>query len=589
MSSNDPSAQTNISTDRDDEPGSTRAHEGAPAPEDVDAPRSHSRRARMPSRAPTANIGVVGLAVMGSNLARNLASREGNTVAIYNRSHSKTETLSTEHPEAEFVPAATYEEFAASLQKPRTAIIMVKAGAGTDAVIDALVNVFEPGDIIVDGGNALFTDTIRREKAVRETGINFVGAGISGGEEGALLGPVDHARRLGRVLGDARTDPEVDRGDRRGRAVRHPHRPRRRRPLREDGAQRHRVRRHAAHRRGVRPHPPRHRQDPRRDRRRVRRVEPRRARVVPHRDHRRGAAPGRCRDRQAARRRHPRPGRRQGHRRVDGADRAQPRRPGLGHRRGDLRPLALVAPRAARRLARPARPAPRACSVDDADAFIEDVRLALYASKIVAYSQGFDEIRAGAAEYDWSIDLGAVSKIWRGGCIIRAQFLNRIADAYAETPELPVLLTAPYFVEALGRAQDAWRRIVVDGGDRRHPRPGVLVVAVVLRRPARRPPARPRSCRDSATSSAPTPTSASTSPAPSTRCGRATAPRSRPKTRTDAVARSGHRVRRAARCGCGRRGSADPTRASPRRGAPSSRAGTSATTSAGSVDGVKLP
>ncbi|WP_263598690.1 NADP-dependent phosphogluconate dehydrogenase, partial [Microbacterium gallinarum] len=126
---------------------------------------------------------------MGSNLARNLASREGNTVAIYNRSHEKTDTLVAEHPEAEFVPAFSYDEFAASLQKPRTAIIMVKAGRPTDAVIDALVDVFEPGDIIVDGGNALFTDTIRREKAVRETGINFVGAGISGGEEGALNGP----------------------------------------------------------------------------------------------------------------------------------------------------------------------------------------------------------------------------------------------------------------------------------------------------------------------------------------------------------------------------------------------------------------
>ena len=89
-----------------------------------------------------ANIGVVGLAVMGSNLARNLASREGNTVAVYNRSHAKTETLLAEHPEAEFVSAASYEEFAASLQKPRTAIIMVKAGRPTDAVIDALVEVF---------------------------------------------------------------------------------------------------------------------------------------------------------------------------------------------------------------------------------------------------------------------------------------------------------------------------------------------------------------------------------------------------------------------------------------------------------------
>ncbi|MFV0434749.1 MAG: NADP-dependent phosphogluconate dehydrogenase, partial [Leucobacter sp.] len=137
----------------------------------------------------TANIGVVGLAVMGANLARNLASREGNTVAVLNRSPGRTETLVAEHPEAGFVPAFSYEEFAASLARPRTAIIMVQAGVATDATIDALVEVFEPGDIIVDGGNAYFPDTIRRERAVRETGINFVGAGISGGEEGALNGP----------------------------------------------------------------------------------------------------------------------------------------------------------------------------------------------------------------------------------------------------------------------------------------------------------------------------------------------------------------------------------------------------------------
>lgn len=126
---------------------------------------------------------------MGSNLARNLASREGNTVAVFNRSRSKTDELIETHPEADFIPAFSYEEFAANLQKPRTAIIMVKAGRPTDAVIDELMRVFEPGDIIVDGGNSLFTDTIRREKAVREAGFNFVGMGVSGGEEGALLGP----------------------------------------------------------------------------------------------------------------------------------------------------------------------------------------------------------------------------------------------------------------------------------------------------------------------------------------------------------------------------------------------------------------
>ena len=137
----------------------------------------------------TANIGVVWLAVMGSNLARNLASREGNTVAVYNRSTGRTRTLVSEHPEAGFVASETIEDFVASLHRPRTALIMVKAGAGTDAVIDQLSALFEPGDIIVDGGNANFHDTIRREKTASAKGLNFVGAGISGGEEGALKGP----------------------------------------------------------------------------------------------------------------------------------------------------------------------------------------------------------------------------------------------------------------------------------------------------------------------------------------------------------------------------------------------------------------
>lgn len=132
-----------------------------------------------------ANIGVVGLAVMGSNLARNLASRQGNKVAIYNRSVDKTKQLTQDHPEANFIPSETIDEFVASLSKPRTAIIMVQAGAGTDAVIAQLADRFEAGDIIVDGGNALYTDTIRREKDVSAKGIHFVGAGISGGEEGA--------------------------------------------------------------------------------------------------------------------------------------------------------------------------------------------------------------------------------------------------------------------------------------------------------------------------------------------------------------------------------------------------------------------
>ena len=137
----------------------------------------------------TAQIGVTGLAVMGSNIARNFA-RHGYTVALHNRSIAKTDALLEEHgSDGKFVRSETIPEFLAALEKPRRVLIMVKAGDPTDAVINELADAMEEGDIIIDGGNALYTDTIRREKAMRERGLHFVGAGISGGEEGALNGP----------------------------------------------------------------------------------------------------------------------------------------------------------------------------------------------------------------------------------------------------------------------------------------------------------------------------------------------------------------------------------------------------------------
>jgi 6-phosphogluconate dehydrogenase len=406
-----------------------------------------------------ANIGVVGLAVMGSNLARNLASREGNTVAIYNRTHAKTEELVAEHPEAGFVATSTYQEFADALQKPRAAIIMVKAGAGTDAVIDELVNVFEPGDIIVDGGNALFTDTIRREKAVRETGINFVGMGVSGGEEGALLGPslmpggsdeswVTLGPILRSIAAIAEDEPCVTHvgHDGAGHFVKMVH----------NGIEYADMQLIAEAydliRRGT------------------------------------GKSPAEIADVFAEWNL----GELESYlieitaevlRQVDAATGSplvdvivdQAGAKGTGgwtvQTAIDLGvPVSGIAEAVfARSLS--SHPEQRAVAgglpgpdedftVPDADAFIEKVRLALYASKIVAYSQGFDEIRAGAAQYGWNIDLGRIASIWRGGCIIRAKFLNRITDAYAETPNLPVLMTAPFFVDALGRVQDAWRDVV---------------------------------------------------------------------------------------------------------------------------------
>ena len=273
MSQNDPSAQMNVSNDRGDSPDAAREHVGAPAPEEVERPAPTPRGSGCRRRADSQHRG---RRPRGDGVEPRPQPRQPRG---QHRRDLQPQPREDRHADRPRIPRRSSSRRTRTRssrrrsQKPRTAIIMVKAGAGTDAVIDALVNVFEPGDIIVDGGNALFTDTIRREKAVRETGINFVGAGISGGEEGALLGPSIMPGGSDESWVTLGPDPEVDRGDRRGRAVRDPHRPRRRRPLREDGAQRHRVRRHAAHRRGVRPHPPRHRQDSRRDRRRVRRVE----------------------------------------------------------------------------------------------------------------------------------------------------------------------------------------------------------------------------------------------------------------------------------------------------------------------------
>lgn len=407
-----------------------------------------------------ANIGVVGLAVMGSNLARNLASREGNTVAIFNRSYEKTQTLLDEHPEAGFIPASTYAEFAASLSTPRTAIIMVQAGKGTDAVIDELVKVFEPGDIIVDGGNALFTDTIRREKAVRETGINFVGAGISGGEEGALNGPSimpggsdESWVTLGPIL---RSIAAVAEGE---PCVTH---------VGHDGAG-HFVKMihngieyadmqliaeaYDLIRRGT------------------------------------GKSPAEIADIFAEWNR----GELESYlieitaevlRQTD-ADTGKPLVDVILDQAGakgtgawtvqtalDLGvPVSGIAEavfarsvssKPAQRAAAASLPGPDGgLDVTDADAFVEDVRQALYASKIIAYSQGFDAIVAGAEQYGWDIKKGDIAAIWRGGCIIRAQFLNRITEAYAENPGLVALVTAPYFADAVTRTQQAWRRVVV--------------------------------------------------------------------------------------------------------------------------------
>jgi 6-phosphogluconate dehydrogenase len=415
-----------------------------------------------------ARIGVVGLAVMGSNLARNLA-RHGHPVAVYNRSAAKTKALMEEYGhEGAFHPAQTPEEFVAALERPRRLVVMVKAGGPTDAVIDQFAPLLEPGDVIIDGGNAHFGDTQRREAALRERGLHFVGTGISGGEEGALHGPsimpggsAEAYASLAPMLADisAKVDgvpcvTHVGPGGA-GHFVKMVH----------NGieyadmqliAEAYDLLRFAA-----------------------------------------GLAPGEI----AAVFRTWNGGRLRSYlveitaevlAHVDAEtgkpfvdvvlDQAEQKGTGRWTVQVALDlgiPVTGIAEAVfARSLSGHAgvRAAARGLPGPRREGRVEDladaVEQALYASKIVAYAQGFHQIRAGSDEYGWGIDLGAMATIWRGGCIIRAEFLDRIRAAYDAEPDLPTLLTAPHFADALGGAQAAWRRVVAAATGRGIPVPG---------------------------------------------------------------------------------------------------------------------
>ncbi|MGI8680357.1 MAG: NADP-dependent phosphogluconate dehydrogenase [Jatrophihabitans sp.] len=419
----------------------------------------------------TATIGVTGLAVMGRNLARNLA-RNGHTVALHNRTHSRTTSLVDEHgDEGDFVPSESLEDFVASLQKPRAIIIMVKAGEPTDAVISELTPLLDDGDIIVDCGNAHYTDTRRRESELSEKGLHFVGCGVSGGEEGALLGPSimpggsEHSyEKLGPILTSIAAVVDgtpccVHVGpDAAGHFVKMVH----------NGIEYADMQLIAEAydllRQGL------------------------------------GASPGEIADifrhwneddlesflieitadvlaqTDAG----------TGKPFVDIVlDQAEQKGTGRWTVQSALDlgvPITGIAEatfaRALSGHAEQRGPAQEAfgsdvndLQVDDRDAFVEDVRLALYASKVVAYAQGFDQIAAGSAEYDWDVDRGAMATIWRGGCIIRARFLNRIREAYDDDPQLPSLLVAPYFASAVRDSVDSWRRVVAQAATAGIPTP----------------------------------------------------------------------------------------------------------------------
>lgn len=351
-------------------------------------------------------------------------------------------------------------DFVASLGRPRTVIIMVKAGPATDAVIEELVPLLEEGNIIVDAGNAHFPDTTRREKAVREKGLHFVGTGVSGGEEGALNGPsimpggtAESYSTLGPILESIAA--HVDGvpccthvgPDGAGHFVKMVH----------NGieyadmqliAEAYDLLKH-----GLGASAEELAQifaDWNQGDLNSYLIEIT-AEVLSQIDEATGAAF------------------------VDVVlDQAEQKGTGRWTVQNGLDlgiPLtgvaeatfarSLSASLPEREAAREALPAhAETWGHVDREAFVEQVRSALYASKVVAYSQGFDQIAAASAEYGWDIDLGAMARIWRGGCIIRAKFLDRITEAYENDPKLPLLLTDPYFAEAVGRGLRSWRQTV---------------------------------------------------------------------------------------------------------------------------------
>ena len=406
------------------------------------------------------DIGLIGLAVMGENLVLNMESK-GFTVAVYNRTTSVTDKFAQGRAKGKnIVPAQTLEDFVKSLKRPRKAQIMVKAGAPVDAVIEQLVPLLEEGDIIIDGGNSLWTDTQRREKALAAKGIRYFGVGVSGGEEGALKGPsimpggsksgweflspiytkisahvegesccrymgADGAGHyvkmvhngieygdmqlicegysiLKNVLGLSATDlapifSEWNSGELNSY-------------LMEITAQ-----------------------------------------IFAKKDAETGQPL------------------------VDViVDRAGQKGTGkwtVGHAVEMGVPLSTISAAVEARIlssikeerveASKQLPAPATSPfTGDKKALIDAVRDALYASKIVSYAQGFVQLGAAAKQYGWELNFGDIATIWRGGCIIRAHFLNRIKQAYERNPNLKNLLLDPYFTEIIAKTQANWRLAV---------------------------------------------------------------------------------------------------------------------------------
>lgn len=406
-------------------------------------------------------IGVVGMAVMGKNLALNIESR-GYSVALFNRTGSKTTEVVEEHPDKNFKATYTMEDFVASIEKPRRILLMVKAGPATDATIQELLPHLDKGDILIDGGNTFFKDTIRRNEELANSGINFIGTGVSGGEEGALKGPsiMPGGQKEAYELVAPILEQISAKAEDGAPCVTY---------IGPNGAGHYVKMVHNG-------------------------IEYGDMQLIAESYDLMKNILGLSVDEMAEIFKEWNQGELDSYlieitadilTRKDDEGTGKPivdvildaaGNKGTGKWTSqsalDLGvPLPLITESVfARYISAYKDERVQASKIlsnpnnfeytGDKKELVEKIREALYFSKIMSYAQGFAQLRVASKEYDWDLPFGEIAKIWRAGCIIRARFLQKITDAYDKDPDIENLLLDDYFVEITKKYQQSVRDVI---------------------------------------------------------------------------------------------------------------------------------
>ncbi|KGD82769.1 NADP-dependent phosphogluconate dehydrogenase [Pantoea stewartii] len=404
-------------------------------------------------------IGVVGMAVMGRNLALNIESR-GYTVSVFNRSREKTDEVIAENPGKKLAPFYSVEDFVESLEKPRRILLMVQAGEATDKTIASLTPHLDKGDILIDGGNTFYKDTIRRNKELSDKGFNFIGTGVSGGEEGALKGPsiMPGGQKEAYELVAPILNKIAARAEDGEACVTY---------IGSDGAGHYVKMVHNG-------------------------IEYGDMQLIAEAYSLLKGALNLTNEELADTFTEWNNGElssyliditkdiftkkdEDGNYLVDVIlDEAANKGTGKWTSQSSLdlgEPLSLITESVFARYLSSLKsqrvaaskvlsgPVAKKFTGDKAE-FIEKVRQALYLGKIVSYAQGFSQLKAASDQYNWDLQYGEIAKIFRAGCIIRAQFLQKITDAYSADVNIANLLLAPYFKKIADEYQQALRDVV---------------------------------------------------------------------------------------------------------------------------------